>query len=143
MKPLTREWVMKAEEDFEVARRLSRSRSIPLWNAVCFHSQQCAEKYLKAVLQDNEKPIPKIHHLPALLNLLIDHHPLWESMRDGLTLLGGFAVEFRYPGESATKTDAANALKICRSVRETLRNELGIETVSQKNTKLRLKSRQK
>jgi len=30
MKPLTREWVMKAEEDFEVARRLSRSRSIPL-----------------------------------------------------------------------------------------------------------------
>ncbi|MEI8138638.1 MAG: HEPN domain-containing protein [bacterium] len=126
MNPLTREWVVKAEEDFEAALRLSRCRKISLWNAVCFHAQQCAEKYLKAVLQENKDTIPKIHHLPSLLNLLVIRHPLWDGMREGLTLLSGFAVEFRYPGESATKRDAVKALAICRSVRETVRDHLRI-----------------
>jgi HEPN domain-containing protein len=40
MNPLTHEWIQKAEEDFEAARRLSRSRTIPLWNAVCFHARK-------------------------------------------------------------------------------------------------------
>ena len=132
MNPLTHEWVEKAEEDFEAARRLSRCRAVPLWNAVCFHAQQCAEKYLKAVLQEREAAIPKIHHLPALLNLLVVHHPLWEGMREGLTLLGGFAVEFRYPGESATRHDSEKALVICRSVRETVRDHLGLKRPERK-----------
>ena len=58
MNPLTHEWIQKAEEDFEAAQRLSRSRTIPLWNAVCFHAQQCAEKYLKACLQEEELALP-------------------------------------------------------------------------------------
>ncbi|MEI6564465.1 MAG: HEPN domain-containing protein [bacterium] len=86
MNPLTHEWVEKAEEDFEAARRLSRCRTVSLWNAVCFHAQQCAEKYLKAVLQESETAIPKIHHLPSLLNLFVIRHPLWEGMREGLVL---------------------------------------------------------
>lgn len=48
MKPITREWVNKAEEDWEAARTLARKRKNPAHNAVCFHAQQSAEKYLKA-----------------------------------------------------------------------------------------------
>jgi HEPN domain-containing protein len=48
MKPSTREWVAKAEEDYLAALDLARRRKRPLWSGVCFHAQQCAEKYLKA-----------------------------------------------------------------------------------------------
>jgi HEPN domain-containing protein len=50
MRKLTAEWVAKAEEDFSVAAGLLRRRKIPA-DSVCFHSQQCAEKFFKAVLQ--------------------------------------------------------------------------------------------
>jgi HEPN domain-containing protein len=48
MNRLTAEWVQKAEGDFLVAQKMLRARKQPVYDAVCFHSQQCAEKYLKA-----------------------------------------------------------------------------------------------
>jgi HEPN domain-containing protein len=53
------EWISKAEGDFLTAGRELRARKSPNYDAVCFHAQQCAEKYLKAVLQENEKRILK------------------------------------------------------------------------------------
>ena len=44
MKPLTGEWVEKAEGDFATASREIRVRKAPNFDAVCFHAQQCAEK---------------------------------------------------------------------------------------------------
>jgi len=44
MNPLTREWVEKAEGDFTIAERELRARKTPIYDAVCFHAQQCAEK---------------------------------------------------------------------------------------------------
>lgn len=49
MQPLTTEWVQKAEGDLTTARRELRARSAPNYDACCFHAQQCAEKYLKAL----------------------------------------------------------------------------------------------
>jgi len=50
------EWIGKAEEDFHVALSLRRMRRHPAHNAVCFHAQQCVEKYLKAVLENRGLP---------------------------------------------------------------------------------------
>ena len=69
MRPLTLEWIKKAEGDLAIAGRELRVRKSPVYDAVCFHSQQCAEKYLKAILQENEREIPKIHNLIELLKL--------------------------------------------------------------------------
>ena len=44
-----RAWVEKAEEDFVLAQSALR-RKKPLITGVCFHAQQCAEKYMKALL---------------------------------------------------------------------------------------------
>jgi len=63
MNPLVDEWISKAEGDFPTAGREIRARKSPNYDAVCFHCQQCAEKYLKAVLQAHKKHIPKIHYL--------------------------------------------------------------------------------
>jgi hypothetical protein len=56
---ITLEWANKAEEDAAVALRESRVRKQPSPGAVCYHAQQCIEKYLKAVLQEMGRPIPK------------------------------------------------------------------------------------
>ena len=53
MNPLTVEWVAKAESDLASALRDWRARKAPNYDAACFHAQQCTEKYLKALLQEN------------------------------------------------------------------------------------------
>jgi HEPN domain-containing protein len=108
MKKTTREWVKKAEEDYEVAKQGSRSK-VPLHNSVCFHCQQCAEKFLKALLEEAGMPIPKTHYLDELLIAIASNHPTLRSLRRGLLFLSNFAVDFRYPGSNANKRQAAAA----------------------------------
>jgi HEPN domain-containing protein len=66
MTPLTREWIDKAEGDFATARREIRVRQAPNYDAVCFHAQQCIEKYLKARLQEADLSIGRTRDLAAL-----------------------------------------------------------------------------
>ena len=94
MKPLTREWIGKAEGDLATVRREVQARKAPNYDAACFHAQQCIEKYLKARLQEAEI---------------------------------SFAVGVRYPGESADKAMAREALALCHDVRRHIRLSLGLE----------------
>ena len=126
MKPLTHEWVRKAEGDFATATRELRARKSPNYDAACFHAQQCVEKYLKACLQEEDIPFGRTHNLSALLDLLLPIEPTWESLRPSLRALTAFAVDFRYPGEAADKAEAREALTLCRSVRERIRIRLGL-----------------
>ena len=75
MKPITHEWIEKAEADFATAERELRARKKPNYDAVCFHSQQCAEKYLKARLQEAEVVFGRTHDLLALLDLTLRVEP--------------------------------------------------------------------
>jgi HEPN domain-containing protein len=124
MKPITREWVEKAEGDFASAKRELRARKSPNYDAACFHAQQCAEKYLKARLQEAEIPFPKTHDLTQLLNLLLPIEPLFENLRVFLVPLTSHAVNFRYPGEFSTKEIAKTVVHDCTEVRRSLRRSL-------------------
>ena len=126
MQPLTREWIDKAEGDFATAARESRVRTAPNYDAVCFHAQQSAEKYLKARLQEAAIPFGKTHNLPALLDLVLSVEPTWEVLRPNLRALTTFAIDFRYPGHSADEVTARQALKLCRQVRRQIRASLGL-----------------
>jgi HEPN domain-containing protein len=128
MKPMTLEWVAKAEGDFAVMEREGRVRKNPNYDAVCFHAQQCAEKYLKARLCEAEIEFPKTHILAALLDLVLVVEPLWETFREHLIFLTGFAVSFRYPGESVDRPTALDARRRCRAFRQSAREALGLET---------------
>jgi HEPN domain-containing protein len=79
MKVSTREWVAKAEEDFVVAAALSRPRKKPVWASVCFHAQQCAEKYLKARLNEASIQFPRTRDLEQLLNQAVALEPFWAA----------------------------------------------------------------
>ncbi|MDO8444555.1 MAG: HEPN domain-containing protein [Deltaproteobacteria bacterium] len=126
MNELTKEWVEKAEGDFNTALREYRARKAPNYDAACFHAQQCIEKYMKARLQHAGIPFGKTHDLIALLELCIPIEPLWEAFRTSLIILNRYAVDFRYPGESATREEAKEAVSIMRSLHESMRKALGI-----------------
>ena len=129
MTPLAREWVEKAEGDFEAMTRMARVRNRPaILESVCFHAQQCAEKYLKARLQDLEILFPKSHDLTQLLEFLLPAEPMLEPLRPALASLSPFAVAFRYPGESATREQVRTAMGSCKKVRAALREFLGLES---------------
>src|SRR5438309_443570 len=80
MKPLTREWVKKAEGDFSTAQREIRARKSPNHDSACFHAQQCVEKYFKARLQEAGMGFPHTHDLEALLAIVLPIEPLWAGM---------------------------------------------------------------
>jgi HEPN domain-containing protein len=126
MKPITREWIDKAEGDWATASREIRTRKRPNYDAVCFHAQQCAEKYLKAWLQEANITFGKSHDLLKLLASIVQAEASWSVLKPDLNALTDFAVEYRYPGSSATKAEARDALTHCRNVRRVIRRSFGL-----------------
>jgi HEPN domain-containing protein len=112
-----KEWIAKAEGDFSVACRERRVRKFPNWDAVCFHSQQCVEKYLKALMIHHGVTPPKTHDLIVLTDLLTPVCGDWSWSLKELRFLTNAAVSFRYPGETADKEEAVASLKITRKIR--------------------------
>ncbi len=106
--------------------REARVRKQPNYDGICFHAQQCVEKYLKARLAEANIDFPKIHDLPALLHLALSVEPLWEAFREHLGFLTDFAVNYRYPGESADRKTALDARRRCRLFRKVAREALGL-----------------
>lgn len=98
-------WAEKAEEDFILARSALR-RKKPLIAGVCFHAQQCAEKYMKALLVSKKAGFRMSHDLLLLNNLCSSAGIFLEIDSKLLNTLTDFAVRTRYPGEEPTLNDA-------------------------------------
>jgi HEPN domain-containing protein len=122
---MTREWIRKAEADFRAAEVLAAAPE-PFHDPVCFHCQQSAEKYLKALLEELGIAISKTHQLEDLLTLLLPHHASLGRYRRGLRILTGFAVDPRYPLLNTTRRQATSALGWAGKVRQTCREILGL-----------------
>ena len=124
----TQQWIDKAEGGWATMMRENRVRKQPNYDAVCFHAQQCAEKYFKARLFDAAIAFGKIHDLEKLLNDLLPIEPNWISLRNEAIILTSFAVEFRHPGMKAVKSDSKKAVKNCRLIRKTVRQAFNLST---------------
>lgn len=94
---LVRQWLAKAEEDFAVAELILSEGSY--FNAIAFHCQQAAEKYLKAYLIDKEIIFKKTHDIGVLLDLVeeIDKE-MADRLQDSADLTD-YGVDIRYPAE--------------------------------------------
>lgn len=95
-----RAWIEKAENDFKNIALVLPAADAPL-DTVCFHAQQAAEKYLKALLTFYGIPFPKTHDLPELLLLLPNESRVAAEVGD-LTDLADAGVVARYPGDLVT-----------------------------------------
>ena len=133
MKELTAEWVSKADNDFEVARLARYRADAPIADAICFHSQQCAEKYLKAFLQEHRIRFPYTHPLIPLLEMCLPLDPGFESLRVDLDRLDGYAVAARYPGVFVTLEMADEALEAASRVRDFIQTRLRSATDERAN----------
>lgn len=91
MKALTAEWVEKAEGDLHSCLREVRARQHPNPDSACFQTQQCAEKYLQARLQEAGLAFPKTHDLLDLLSRLLAVEPAWTTLNPQLTQLVNYA----------------------------------------------------
>ena len=129
MKPMTAEWVVKAEGDFATMQRESRVAERLNYEAICFHAQQCAERYLKARLYEADIPFGKVHDLMTLLDQVCLAEPGWESFREDLAYLSDLAVALNYPGEAADTDVAARAKHCCQRFRDAARAVLRAQQI--------------
>jgi len=68
--------------------------------------------------EEDGTDFPRTRDLTLLLDLLLPRYPLWAALRPALLQLKDYAVDFRYPGETADKDEAREAVRLRRSVRE-------------------------
>ena len=61
MKKFTKEWLRAAYDDLITIEEIIDNSF--LTNIVAFHAQQCIEKSMKAIIEEEEINIPKIHKL--------------------------------------------------------------------------------
>jgi len=119
-------WITYAEEDYSAAKTLSGLKK-PLLGAACFHAQQCAEKYLKALLIMKDVDFPKTHDLPTL-NTLCNQNGIFTGFDpQQLADLTKFAVQARYPGSQPTSEEVEEMLAIAKTVRRFARSFLGLK----------------
>lgn len=97
-KELVQQWTSRAENDLLNVSNNLQAQRVP-WDTVCFHCQQAAEKYLKAVLVVHAQEVPRIHDLEKLLDLVQDWVPALKDQREECRWLTVYAVASRYPVE--------------------------------------------
>jgi HEPN domain-containing protein len=127
MNELTKEWVEKAEEDFDASDALLYGREVPIAAVVCFHCQQCAEKYLKAYLQEHSIEFERNHELLPLMDLCASLDSEFKRLKRDLEALKTYAVAIRYPGIHVTRKSAEEAFHAVNRVRKFVRNKLGMK----------------
>jgi HEPN domain-containing protein len=119
-------WIEKAEGDYHAALAAMRQRRHPLHDAACFHSQQCAEKYMKGFLVRHKVTFRKTHDLRELNSQCLEIDGTFNLIVNDALLLKNYAVPFRYPGANATNEDAREAVEAMKEVRRFVRKRLGL-----------------
>lgn len=115
-------WLAKAAGDLVTAERELKAIRLPNYDAVCFHSQQAAEKLIKAALiQAAGIEPPKVHDLVRLDGLLQKHLSQWAWDKRELSDLSQAAVEVRYPGFEANRAQAREMFDIALRIWKRLR----------------------
>jgi len=116
-------WLAFAHEDLQAAEVLLEKG---IYNQACFHSQQCVEKALKALIihYQGHTP-PRIHMIADLLSLLPAE---WfaDVEADSLEKIDNYYIITRYPGASPGsfaqglpgKAEAEEAMILARIVLE-------------------------
>jgi HEPN domain-containing protein len=96
------------------------AQELPLLYPSCFHSQQAAEKYLKAFLTWQQIEFPKTHNISDILNLVKKADTRLASDLQPVVSLTPFGVDVRYPGDipGPSRHDAEEALTLAKSVRD-------------------------
>lgn len=111
------EWYEYAENDFEVAQILSKQVK-PKIEIICYHCQQCVEKYLKGFIASNGEKLQKTHSLVALCNTCVSFDKRFNEILEICANLTVYGSELRYPNKlEIDKNNMKKALDDANKVR--------------------------
>jgi HEPN domain-containing protein len=133
---VAREWITKAENDLKTAAYTIKMSTGWPTDTICFHAQQCVEKYLKAFLVIKGIDFPKTHDIEHLVSLLPEN--IWLKLGiEEQRRLTDYATVTRYPGEyePISIKEAKNSITLARHVRKEVRNLLPEKILSHKKHK--------
>jgi len=122
MKKGTKAWLDFAHRDLESSRLLVDREYVS--NVVLFHAQQCVEKCLKALLEENGVLVPHIHSVVKLHSLVAEKAGISVTLEeDELDLVDAVYIDTRYPSGLGllpsgfpTKEDAREILGIAEKI---------------------------
>ena len=128
---LAKDWLRYAQSDLNTANHMFYNINPKETEISCYHSQQCAEKALKAFLILKEITPPYTHDLLELNNLCTAQEPSFSSMQSCCVSLNPYGVHVRYPNELAVdhtiaKLAIENASKLfqfCSELIQTFSNQ--------------------
>lgn len=118
-----REWLNKADEDFDFAYSVLEESTF--YAQICFHFHQAAEKYLKAYIIGNNLAFQKIHDLQVLLKLCKSKDKLLSLLDDDCKLLNRFYIDTRYPVHWPTNYTIETARE-AKSAAEKIRDKIKV-----------------
>jgi len=120
-----REWILLADDDFDVADYLAENkRPIPT-AIIAFHCQQAVEKYLKGVLAFLGEDPPFIHDLDKLCSFAEKHRPSFNSIAILCATINYFSVQPRYDrGLCLSEDDMRIVLVHTKTIREFIEKEV-------------------
>lgn len=117
-------WLAKADEDLAAAR-LILGGSLRSWDTSSFHSQQAAEKALKALLIRHQINFPRSHDIGEILQLAEPRAPGISTELATAETLTPYAVEARYPGhDPVTHAEAAHHVDLAERALTYVRRHL-------------------
>lgn len=110
------EWLARARADLALAKAPLPAGA--LYEDLCFHAQQSAEKALKAVYQRHGWPFRYVHDLKELLAGLREKGLFVPDEVEEATSLTSYAFQFRYPGieEPVTAEEYEQAIVLAEAV---------------------------
>ncbi len=126
------EWVEKAEHDLTAGSHILKLGKKCPTDTVCFHAQQCVEKYLKAVLVLDQIPFPKTHSIEEIVALLPAGSEPSITVEEQRRLTR-YATVTRYPAwRDIPLAEARRAVALARRVRGEIRRVLPREILRRK-----------
>lgn len=96
---LIQEWLQKADEDLGFASSIIEDSTF--YAQICFHFQQAAEKYLKAIIVADDLEFHKIHDLLVLLKALFSTPARTNQLDAGLQAIEPLLHRHPLPGSLA------------------------------------------
>lgn len=122
-----KKWLIKANNDLKVAgNEIKLPPEDVVTEAICFHSQQAVEKFLKAYLITRKIEFERTHNIEFLLELCVKEDEKFKEIDVGN--LSFYAVEVRYPDEFYTPTidEAKGCIEIAIKVKEFVLRKLEV-----------------
>ena len=120
---IVQEWLNLGQEDLATAADMVSKRR---WRHVCFHAQQAAEKFIKALLASRQIEIVRTHDLEKLMDHFVEAKS-WGLLEPDILDLSEYAVDTRYPQDSVealSAEDGDRALAAARKVADRVTHAL-------------------